>query len=78
MGLRARNGRKRLAALTSVRARDGSEAVRALNPTEGAENSGQISPPAPRKPDGLLRIGRANLISEFPRVKMLPIYEFTT
>ncbi len=77
MGLRDQNDRKRLAALTSVRARGGTEPVWALISTAGAANSGQLSPTAPRKPDGLLRFGRKNLISEFPRVKTPSFYEFT-
>ena len=75
MGFRAKNGLKRLDALTSVKARDGSEAVLALNPTEGAANSGHICPVDPRKPDGLLAVARKNLGAEFPRVKMATIYE---
>jgi hypothetical protein len=47
----------------------------ALNPTEGAANSGHISPGAPRKPDGLLRIARKNLLSEFTHVKITSAYE---
>jgi hypothetical protein len=47
-------------------------------PTEGAANSGHISPVNPRKPKGLLAVARKNLISEFPRVKMLTLYEFTS
>ena len=78
MGFRAQNDRKRLAALASAKARDGSEAVWALKPTEGAANSGRIVPLAPPKPDGLLRINRKNPISEFPRVKMASVYEFTS
>ncbi len=77
MGLRAQNDRKRLAALTSVRAREGFEAVWPLKPTAGAANSGQLSPSAPPKPDGLLRIARRKLISKFPRVKMPSVYEST-
>jgi hypothetical protein len=76
MGLRAKNDRKRLAALTSVKARGGCEAVLALKPTGGAANLGQLSPPSPRKPDGLLR-SRKNLISKFTRVKYPSVYEFT-
>jgi hypothetical protein len=75
MGFRAKNDRKRLAALASAKARDGCEAVLPLNPTEGAANSGHIFPRAPRKPDGLLRITQKNLISEFTRVKMGSVYE---
>ena len=70
MGLRAKNDRERLAAWTSVQARGGSEAVLALKPTEGAANSGHLSPPFPRKPDGLLQKGRKQLIHEFTRVKI--------
>jgi hypothetical protein len=77
MGFRAKNDRKRLAALTSVKARDGCEAVLALNPTEGAANLGQLFPTAPCKPVGLLRISRKNLISKFSRVKYPSVYEFT-
>jgi hypothetical protein len=77
MGLRDKNDRKRLAAWTSVQARDGFEAVLPLKPTAGAANSGHLSPPFPRKPDGLLRKGQKQLISEFPRVKMPSFYEFT-
>jgi hypothetical protein len=77
MGLRAKNDRKRLAALTSVKARGGCEAVLALKPTGGAANLGQLSPPSSRKPDGLLRSGRKNLISKFTRVKYPSVHEFT-
>jgi hypothetical protein len=76
MGLRAKNDRKRLAALTSVKARGDCEAVLALKPTGGAANLGQLSPPSSRKPDGLLRKGRKNLISKFTRVKYPSVYEF--
>jgi hypothetical protein len=76
MGFRGKNDRKRLDALASAKARGGFEAVLALKPTAGAANSGQISPRAPRKPDGLLRFAQRNLISEFPRVKMASIYEY--
>ncbi len=38
MGLRCENDRERLEALASARARDGSEAVSPLEPTEGAAN----------------------------------------
>ena len=75
MGLGGKNDRKRLAALTSVKARGGCEAVLPPNPTEGAANSGQIVPLAPRKPDGFLRNNRKNLITEFSRVKMPSNYE---
>jgi hypothetical protein len=78
MGLRAKNDRKRLATLTSVKARGGCEAVLALKPTGGAANVGQLSPPSPRKPDGLLRRGRINLIPKFIRVKFPSLHEFTT
>jgi hypothetical protein len=77
MGLRAKNDRKRFAAWTSVQARAGFEAVLALKPTAGAANAGHLSPPYPRKPDGLLRIGRKQLITAFPRVKTPSVYEFT-
>jgi hypothetical protein len=76
MGFRAKNDRKRLAALASAKARDGFEAVLALNPTAGAVNLGQFSPPSSPKPDGLLRRGRKNLISKFPRVNCLFLDEF--
>jgi hypothetical protein len=75
MGLRGENDRKRLAALASAKVRDGFEAVSPLKPTEGAANSGHQSPPSPRKPDGLLRKSRKQLISEFTRVKMASVYE---
>ena len=78
MGFRAQNDRKRLAALASAKARDGSAAVWALKPTEGAANSGRIAPLAPRKPDGFLRINRKNPTAEFPRVKMASIDKFTS
>jgi hypothetical protein len=78
MGLRYENDRERLEAGTSVPARDGSEAVSHLKPTEGAANSGHLSPPSPRKPDGLLRISRKQLIAEFPRVKMASGYEYAS
>ncbi len=77
MGLRAKNDRKRLTALTSVKARGGFEAVLALKPTGGAANLGQLSPPSSRKPDGLFRKGQKNLISKFTRVKYPSAYEFT-
>ena len=76
MGLRAKNDRERLAALTSVKARGGCEAVLALKPTAGAANLGQFFPPSSRKPDGLLRKGRKKLIAKFPRVKYPSVYEF--
>jgi hypothetical protein len=76
MGFRAKNGRKRLAALASAKARGGCEAVLALGPTAGAVNLGQLFPPSSPKLDGLLRRGRKNLISKFPRVKYLSLYEF--
>jgi hypothetical protein len=47
MGSGSKNDRKRLAALTSVKARDGCEAVLTPHPTEGAANSGQIVPLVP-------------------------------
>ena len=78
MGLGCENDRKRLEALASAKARDGSEAVSHLKPTAGAANSGHLSPPSPRKPDGLLRESRSRLISEFPRVKMASFQEFTS
>jgi hypothetical protein len=77
MGFRAKNDRKRLAALASAKAKGGSEAVLALNSTAGAANLGQFSPPSSPKPDGLLRRGRKNLIAKFSRVKYLSLYEFT-
>ena len=70
MGSGDKNDRKRLAALTFVKARGGCEAVLLAHPTEGAANSGQIVPLVPRKPDGFLQNNRKNLISEFARVKM--------
>ena len=75
MGSGVKNDRKRLAALTSVKARGGCEAVLASHPPEGAANSGQIVPLVPRKPDGFLRNNRKNLVSEFSRVKMPSIDE---
>ena len=75
MGSGDKNDRKRLAALTFVKARGGCEAVLAPDPTEGAANSGQIVPLVPRKPDGFLQDNRKNLISEFPRVKTSSIDE---
>jgi hypothetical protein len=75
MGSGVKNDRKRLAALTSVKARGGCEAVLASHPTEGAANSGQIVPLVPQKPDGFLRNNRKNLVSEFSRVKMPSIDE---
>jgi hypothetical protein len=77
MGFRAKNDRKRHAALTSVKARGDCEAVLPLKPTTGAVNVGHLLPPAPCKPDGLLRISRQNLISTFLRVKSPSFYEFT-
>jgi hypothetical protein len=77
MGLKAKNDRERRAALTPVTARDGSEAVLALNPTEGAGNVGDLLLPAPCKPDGFRRISRQNLIATFSRVKCPSFYEFT-
>ncbi len=77
MGSRCENGRERLEALASAKARDGAEAVSPLKPTAGAANSGHLSPPSPRKPDGLLRISQRQLISEFPCVKMASLYEFS-
>jgi hypothetical protein len=77
MGLRCENDRKRLEALASAKARGGSEAVSHLKPTEGAANSGHLSPPSSRKPDGLLPRSRKQLISEFTRVKMTSVYEFS-
>jgi hypothetical protein len=76
MAFRAKNDRKRLEALASANAREGSETVLALKATGGAANSGHISPPFPRKPDGFLRKSRKNLISEFTRVKMTSVYGF--
>jgi hypothetical protein len=78
MGFRGKKDRKRLAALASAKVRGGSEAVLPLNPTEGAANSGHTSPRDPRKPDGLLRFARRNLISEFTRVKSASVYKFTS
>jgi len=75
MGSGDKNDRKRLAALTSVKARGGCEAVLAAHPTAGAVNSGQIVPLVPRKPYGFLRNNRKNLISEFSRVKTSSIDE---
>ncbi len=71
------NGRERLAALTSVRARDDFGPV--LNPkaTAGAANPGQTFRPDPCKPDGFLRIRPETLIFGFPRVKTRSIYEYT-
>ncbi len=77
MGFRAKNDRQRLAALASAKARGGSETVLALNPTKGAANLGHVFPPSSCKPDGLRRSDRKNLISKFPRVKYLSVYEFT-
>jgi hypothetical protein len=74
MGLRAQDGRNRLAALASAWARICYEVVWSLRPTAGAANSGQFSPPDPCKPHGLLRISRKNLISEFSRVKVTSAY----
>ncbi len=76
MGLSGENGRERLEALASAKARDGSEAVSPLKPTVGAANSGPLSSPSPRKTDGLLRESRKQLISEFPRVKMVSFMSF--
>jgi hypothetical protein len=76
MSLRDENDRKRLAALASAKARGGFEAVSPRKLTAGAANSGHIVPLAPRKPDGLLRINRKNLISEFPRVKIASLCDF--
>jgi hypothetical protein len=70
MGSGGKNDHKRLAALTSVKARGGCEAVLTPHPTAGAANSGQIVPLVPRKPEGFLRNNRKNLVSEFSRVKM--------
>ena len=78
MGFGSKNNRKRPDALACAKARGGSEAVLLPKPTEGAANSGHISPVDPRKPKGLLAVARKNLISEFPRVKMLTLYEFTS
>jgi hypothetical protein len=47
MGCRAKNDRKRHAALTFVKARGGCETVLALKPTAGAMNVGHLFPPAP-------------------------------
>jgi hypothetical protein len=77
MGFRAKNDRKRLAALASAKARGGCEAILALNPTAGAANLGQLFPPFSRKLDGLLPRGRKNLISKFTRVKYPSVYEST-
>jgi hypothetical protein len=78
MGSRAKNDRKRLAALMSVKARDGCEAVLALKPAEGAAILGQLFPPVPCKPDGLPRTSRKNRISKFTRVKCPSFYELTS
>jgi len=78
MGFGSKNDRKRPDALPWAKARGGSEAVLLPKPTEGALNSGPISPVDPRKPKGLLAVARKNLISEFPRVKMLTLYEFAS
>lgn len=78
MALWFENGRKRLAALTSVRARDDFGPVLNLKATEGAANPGQPFRPDPCKPDGFLRIRPEALTSGFPRVKTRPIYEFTS
>jgi hypothetical protein len=77
MGFGAENDRKRLAVLASARTRDGFEAVLPPNPTAGAANSRQIFPPAPPKPDGLLRFSRKNPVCEFARVKSASIYEYS-
>jgi hypothetical protein len=77
MVFRTKNDRERLEALASAKAREGFETVLVRKATAGAANSGHISPDAPRKPDGLLRIIRKNLISEFTRVKMASVYVFT-
>jgi hypothetical protein len=77
MGLRFENDRERLEAGTSVPARGGSEAVSHLRPTEGAANSGHLSPPSSRKPDGLLRKSRKQLSAELTRVKLASVYEFS-
>jgi hypothetical protein len=75
MDIRGNNDRKRLEALASAKARDGFEAVLPLMSTEGAANSGHMSPPLPRKPDDLLPESRRHLISEFTRVKMASVCE---
>lgn len=72
------NGRKRLAALTSVKARGDFEAVARPMTTEGAGNPGHLFRLDPCKPDGWLRIKPKNLIAGFPRVKTRPVYEFTS
>jgi hypothetical protein len=77
MGFRAKNDRKRHAALTSVKARGGFEAVLPLKPTAGAVNVGHLLSPVPCKPDGFQRTSRQNLISTFPRVKCPSFCEFT-
>jgi hypothetical protein len=78
MGLRCKNDWKRLDTGTSVPARGGFEPVSHLKATEGAANTGHLSPSFPRKPDGLLRNSRKQLISVFPRVKMASVYEYTS
>jgi hypothetical protein len=75
MGFRAKNDRKRLAALAPAKARGGCEAVLTPHPTAGAANAGQIVPLVPRKPDGLLRSNRKNLTFEFSCVKTPTINE---
>jgi len=78
MGLGSKNDRKRPDALACAKARGGSEAVLLPKPTEGAVNSGHIFPVDPRKPQGLLAVARKNLITEFPRVKIPTLCEFTS
>jgi hypothetical protein len=78
MRLGDENGRKRRAALTSVKARAGYEPVSSPDLTEGAANSGHIRLLAPCKPDGLPRIDQTDLISEFTRVKTPSVYEYTS
>jgi hypothetical protein len=77
MGFGGKNDRKQHAALAFAKARGDCEAVLPPGPTAGAEDLGQLFPPAPCKPDGLRRISRKNLISKFTRVKYPSVYEFT-
>jgi hypothetical protein len=77
MGLGAKNDQKGLDALTSVRAREPFEAVLPHNPTAGAGMACHIFPPAPPKPDGLVRISRKNLFNALHRVKYPSVNEFT-
>jgi hypothetical protein len=72
------NGRKRRAALTSVKASGDFEAVSQLGVTEGAANPGHLFRLAPRKPCGFLRIKPKNLITGLSRVKTRPVFEYTS